>query len=406
MNVLSLREFERLMLPGADPSLFEHARTRLAELAHVSYQMDGVEVGAKHHVGYIPIHAGLMLQVVPKFVGCEWDFFYLLERAGASPKVFADARTKMTRERGLADRTAEFVIRELLRLLEALRREGLYRRATERIESRLGVKGKILLTDSIRLFYSRSQPYRLKCAYFDVTADNPENHAIRLVIERLIETPGLPRDIRRQLREYRRMFQAINPRPREDVCALVRKTLQRGHIPDSRDYYRSLLSLCLFILERSTVVFREGEEVTLCAFAMNMEDVFEKFVLACFRNSLAGCDVQVFKADKSVNKKALFSNTDEPLITPDIVIRRGSTTRFVIDAKYVNRLPNVEEFYQILAYTVSYGCSLGALVLPSIGPRAPIEYRTAGQCVFVYFLDLNDPVQGEIDIGAWIRPHV
>jgi 5-methylcytosine-specific restriction endonuclease McrBC regulatory subunit McrC len=406
MNVLSLREFERRMLPGADPSLFENARTRLAELVYVSYEMGGVEVGAKHHVGYIPVHTSLMLKVIPKFVGSEWDFFYLLERAGASPKVFADARTKMTREPGLADRPAEFIIRELLRLLAVLRRDGLYRKSAERVEPRPGVKGKILLTETIRLFYSRSQPQRLQCAYFDATADIPENCAIKLAIERLIETPGLPRDIRRQLREYHRIFQVINPRPREDVCAFIRKTLERGKIPDSRDYYRSLLSLCLFILESSTIAFREGEDITLCAFAMDMEEVFEKFVYACVRNSLAGSGVEVFKADKSVNRKTLFSNADEPLITPDIVIRNGSATRFVLDAKYVNRLPNADEFYQILAYTVSYGCPLGALVLPSNGPRAPIEYRTAGQRVFVYFMNLNDPVQGEMDIGAWIRPRL
>ncbi len=35
---------------------------------------------------------------------------------------------------------------------------------------------------------------------------------------------------------------------------------------------------------------------------------------------------------------------------------------------------------------------MGALFLPSLGPRPPIEYRTATQRIFVYFMDLNDLV--------------
>ncbi len=404
MNTITLKEFERRLLPGVDPSLFEHARTRMGELVYVNYVMGGVEIGAKHHVGYVPIHPDLMIQVVPKFVGCEWDFFYLLERTGASPKVFEDVRTTMTREPGLAERPAEFIAREFLRLLAVVRREGIYRKSVERVEPRNAVKGKILVTDTVRLFHSRSQPYRLQCFYFDATIDIPENRAIRLSIERLIDPPGLPKDMRKQLREYYRLFQAINLPPREDVCERIQRVLRRREIPDSRDYYRGLLSLCLFILESSTIVFREGEEVSLCAFSMNMDDIFERFVLTCVKASLPG--LEVFKADKAVNKMSLFLNSEEPLITPDVVIRQKGATKFIIDAKYVNRLPSADEFYQIIAYTVCYGCPLGSLFLPSLGPRAPIEYRIAGQRIFVYFVDLNDPVQAEADIGTWISPLV
>jgi 5-methylcytosine-specific restriction endonuclease McrBC regulatory subunit McrC len=402
MNVLTLREFERRQLRGVDPALFEHAKKRLGEFVYVSYELGGVEIGAKHHVGYIPIHSELMLEVVPKFIGGEWDFFYLLERAGASPKVFTDDRTTMTRERGMAERPAEFIVREFLRQLVVLRRDGIYRKSVERVEARGGVKGKINLTDTIRLFHSRCLPHRLQCSFFDATADIPENRAIKLAIQRIIDTPGIPGDARRELRNYHRLFQALTPRPREDVCALVRRSLQRLDIPDTRHYYRNLLGLCLFILESSTIAFREGEEVTLCAFTMNMDDIFERFVLASAQAGLASLGFEVFKADKSVNKKQLFLNVEEPLITPDVVVRRGKT-RFVFDAKYINRLPNADEFYQILAYTMAYDCKIGALALPHVGPCAPIEYRTASQLIIVYFVDLNDPVKAEADIGTWLR---
>lgn len=388
-------------MAGADPALFEYAKKRLGEYIYVSYELGGVEIGAKHHVGYIPIHPELMLEVVPKFIGGEWDFFYLLERAGASPKVFADARTTITRQRGMAEKPAEFIVREFLRQLAVLRRDGIYRRSLERVEARGGLKGKINLTDTIRLFHSRSLPHRLQCSFFDATANIPENLAIKLAIERILDTPGIPRDARRELRDYHRLFQAITPRPREDVCALIRRSLQRREIPDTRHYYRNLVGLCLFILESSTIAFREGEEVILCAFTMNMDDIFERFVLASAQAGLAGQGFEVFKADKAANKKQLFLNVEEPLITPDVVVRRGGT-RFIVDAKYINRLPSADEFYQILAYTISYGCNIGALALPHVGPRAPVEYRTDNQRIIVYFVDLNDPVQAEADIGSWL----
>jgi 5-methylcytosine-specific restriction endonuclease McrBC regulatory subunit McrC len=242
----------------------------------------------------------------------------------------------------------------------------------------------------------------LQCSFFDATPDIPENRAIKLAIERILDTPGIPRDARRELREYHRMFQAITPEPREEVCALIRRSLLRREIPDTRHYYRNLVGLCLFILESSTIAFREGEEVTLCAFTMNMDDIFERFVLASAKAGLAGHSFEVIKADKSTNKKQLFLNSEEPLITPDVVVRR-SDTWLIIDAKYINRLPSADEFYQILAYTISYGCDIGALVLPHVGPRAQVEYRTDKQRIIVYFMDLNNPLQAEADLGTWVR---
>jgi hypothetical protein len=64
------------------------------------------------------------------------------------------------------------------------------------------------------------------------------------------------------------------------VCALIRRSLQRREIPDTRHYYRNLVGLCLFILESSTITFREGEEMTLCAFTMNMDDSDATFFTA------------------------------------------------------------------------------------------------------------------------------
>jgi hypothetical protein len=85
------------------------------------------------------------------------------------------------------------------------------------------------------------------------------------------------------------------------------------------------------------------------------------------------------------------------------VVRSSTSTRFIIDAKYINRPPSADEFYQILAYTISYGCDVGALALPHVGPRAPIEYCTDEQKVYVHFVNLTDPVQAEADLVTWLR---
>jgi hypothetical protein len=68
----------------------------------------------------------------------------------------------------------------------------------------------------------------------------------------------------------------------------------------------------------------------------------------------------------------------------------------------IGRLPNADEFYQILAYTVRYGCMLEALFLPGLGPRASIECNADLQRIIVYFADLNDSVQAEPDVAVWI----
>lgn len=401
MQIVQLQEFGRYKITGIDPYPFEDARRRLGDMVGVQYDLDGVHLSAKHYVGYIPVTDNLLLEVKPKFVGNNWDLFYLLSRAKITQQAFPVLQT-MTRERSIAGRPSEYLLRSFIQSLEDIQRFGLLRRSVLQNEVRTSVRGKVLTGQTLRSLWSTNRRWELACEYYDTTVDIPENRALKQCIEMSLDLPEVPRDIRRQLKQQWRLFETIPLRPKENLVDKIRECLAAERIPDSRGYYSLSLSLCLFILENSTVVFREGEQVTLTAFAINMNSLFERYVLEILRESLRDPDVSIFKGDKSQNKHPLFLDNVEPLITPDVVIKVHGTVQFVGDVKYINRKPNVDELYQILAYAESYQCPV-ALILPSVGNVETNQLRTRNHTVSIYYINLDDPVSAERMFTTWIR---
>src|SRR6476620_800571 len=135
MQVVQLQEFGRYKISGSTPHLFEAVRRRLGDMIGVQYDLDGVQLSAKHYVGYIPVTDNLLLEVKPKFVGNNWDLFYLLSRAKVTQQSFPVLQT-MTRENSLAGQPSEYLLRSFVQSLENIQRFGLLRRSVPQNEVR------------------------------------------------------------------------------------------------------------------------------------------------------------------------------------------------------------------------------------------------------------------------------
>lgn len=132
-----------------------------------------------------------------------------------------------------------------------------------------------------------------------------------------------------------------------------------------------------------------------CSFLVDMNQLFERFIEEGLRRRLqaAGDRIRVVGQDQR--------NLDlegRLMIRPDVVVRRGAATMFVLDAKYIladDGTAHVDHHYQLLSYAIRHGIKDVALVyvrdpsraVPSLDLVATI--RNAGVRIHSWALDLS-----------------
>lgn len=237
-------------------------------------------------------------------------------------------------------------------------------------------------------------------AYFDPTVDTVENRFIKYTIWRLIHT-GLPRDLKRELRAFWRVFMGIPFDPTERYLTEVERIIRRRRLPSSRSYYIDLLSLRLLIIENSTVVVKAGEDVRLSAFAIKMDDMFER----CIRNVLSEAlhpDFSVLGGNKE--GRNLFADADKRSITPDIMVYETPKCLVVADTEYKEKdLPSVDDWYQAIAYTLALDVPTGVLIYGANASRPLQALHIGDKTMWVCCFPLRQPKDQEAALIDFLR---
>ncbi len=126
-----------------------------------------------------------------------------------------------------------------------------------------------------------------------------------------------------------------------------------------------------------------------------MNDLFERFLEQGLKKHLGAIDSSI----RVMGQENEHLDTEKLLrIRPDIVIRRGTSSIFVLDAKYVladSRSAKVDHHTQVLAYAIRHGVKDVALVYArdpasetAAADRAVTIYN-AGVRIHSWFLDLK-----------------
>ena len=116
MNRVVLKEWKLSDPLPIDKEDIPSLRRRLKGMAEIIYDLDGVKLKAKSHIGYIPVHEDLQLVVIPKIDSLE-DLFYVLERAGMTPKIWMDYTVFSELDDSERQNAPLFLVRMLLRRL-------------------------------------------------------------------------------------------------------------------------------------------------------------------------------------------------------------------------------------------------------------------------------------------------
>jgi len=156
------------------------------------------------------------------------------------------------------------------------------------------------------------------------------------------------------------------------------------------EHYRPSVRLARLIL-RNTSISQESGPVRSSAFLVNMNQVFEDFVVVALRDAM-GLSARCFP--QQCSGRALWLDAEKRIrLKPDLSWWRAGRPVFVGDVKY-KRLgaegARNPDLYQLLAYLIATRLTRGMLVYgESTGPPTIHRVQSDGRQLEVLGLDLN-----------------
>lgn len=288
----------------------------------------------------------------------------------------------------------EAVIPAFVHHIQAALRRGLLQGYRSEEEALQTVRGRVRFDEQIRRRFGVMPPIEVR--YDEFSEDILENRLIKSAIRRL-------RRLRIRSDRARGSLRAIDGA----LSSVDVVEYHPSHIPQVQwsrlnNHYRSAVGLARLLLSGSVFESRQGD-VMGSGFAVDMNRVFEDFVLVALRESL-GVSTSAFRqGDRSLR----LDRAGRVRLAPDISWWDGRRCVFVGDVKYKKiKASGVlhPDLYQLLAYSVASDLPGGILVYAAgESEEASHEVVHIGRRLDVVTLDLAGSIQnvlGQIDSVA------
>jgi 5-methylcytosine-specific restriction enzyme subunit McrC len=222
----------------------------------------------------------------------------------------------------------------------------------ERREPLVALRGRVDLTEQLRNPYT---PIPTSCRYDDYTADTKLNQLIRAALSRVLRLPGIPGAVRRTLHLQLSLLEEVSPVEPDLQWAdkWQPSRLDRRYLPAVR--------LSALVLRR--LVLSEAAGTTRSySFLVDMNQLYERFIEEGLRRRLQAADSTI----RVIGQEQRHLDVENRLmIKPDVVVRRGSSTAFVLDSKYIlagDGTTHVDHHAQLLSYAIRHDIKDVALV--------------------------------------------
>lgn len=276
----------------------------------------------------------------------------------------------------------EAVVVAFLNVLEGALRGGLlhgYRNVQDVLPT---IRGRIRIDEQLRRRFGLAPPVEVR--YDEFTEDIEENRLLRAALRRVSDVPFRLADTRQRVRRAEFLLQNVqvgeyHPKQLPDI--LYTRLNERYRLP---------IELARLILQATSIDTGSGA-VRSAAFLIDMNWVFEKFVVVALREAL-GLSAQTLAQGGQGHKFWLDEDFRVPL-KPDISWWESGTCCFVGDAKYKRATPDYmpnADLYQLLAYCVATGLPSGMLIYAAGECKDVVHLvRHAGKELHVVSLKLN-----------------
>lgn len=227
------------------------------------------------------------------------------------------------------------------------------------------VRGRIRFGDQLRRRFTIQAP--IEVSYDEFTDDIDENRILRAALYRLRRLPIRSTKLRRELHHFERALGAVS--------VVDYHPRQVPHVTWTRlnARYRVAVALARLVIRHSSIERHPGA-VHSSAFLVNMNDLFEDFVVTALREHLSVDRRTLVQGMQG--RRLHLDEAERVRVEPDLSWWTGDRCEFVGDCKY--KRVNVAgikhaDLYQLLAYTTATGLDQGLLIYAH-GEAEPREH--------------------------------
>jgi 5-methylcytosine-specific restriction enzyme subunit McrC len=275
-------------------------------------------------------------------------------------------------------------------------KRGLPKRYREHKETFPGIRGRLLVQETIREHYPRSG--KASCQYDDLTINHPFNQLLKTTLRRIAVTDGITADLRQASNRLAQRFEQVDEiRPLKTHVGLETSQIRDGS-------QRLLLHVCQ-LLHENLLVNEQTGRFTFQEFwkdEKQMAALFEDFVRNFYRIEQTNFSVR----RETIHWQFIASEADRqmlPRMLTDITLENADR-KLIIDAKFYEetfqRHFNVEKIhsthlYQLFAYiknqTPTQKEIEGILLYPVVKQSVSARYKNEGNHLRVTTVNLAQP---------------
>jgi 5-methylcytosine-specific restriction enzyme subunit McrC len=313
---------------------------------------DGLRITTRSWVGVIRFH-GFELQVVPKLVGDNLGLVELIDYAAGLDAL--DRHPAVRTLKGSGTCLFDLLALLLVEACERVVRNGLLSDYCEVEEEIAVVRGRLLVQKQLLKRFGRID--RLECRYDEYLTDIVENRILLAALSVCANRVGHPA-VAMRVRRVLAIFSEVCDLPGLNL-RLARSSLVYNRM---NEHYREPHELAWLILDGLGIedIFAAGSQRCF-AFLLNMNRLFERFIIRWLRQMLAGSEFRVIppRRDRTILWNAELARPYASVI-PDLLIESTCQPGWYlpVDAKYKlydQRNIATGDIYQTFLYAYAYG---------------------------------------------------
>jgi 5-methylcytosine-specific restriction enzyme subunit McrC len=337
-----------------------------------------LSLAAKGYIGVIPVTTDLAIDIRPKFSIKNLTTMVSVAQ-GKFHSLSYFSRQYNEKEKA-PEVVYEFLVESLISELHTLYSEGIYKEYLRKSDVLPNIKGRLDTVNSIRKLWGHGKFHKAYSSFFEHSPDTPLNKLIKYTIHYCLT--NLPSDflnklhIRNPLIQFYKSFDAVNLPRGADFLEEAFNVIKKEKVPLLRGYYINICEVCRLIITGTGIDFdNTGTALSLSSFVVDMENIFEKFLLNTTRDfkSILGEDILVLDGNDE-GKKRFFNPPGSATgdAKPDVIIKNSKGVLLIADAKY-KHTTKIDDRYQVISHALSYSCNVAALILPSRNGKTYLE---------------------------------
>lgn len=406
MKKFIIREFDCLIrnqnidsyisLPSKTFDLLEEfllenkGKNEIIDIMNIRYKKNiGKCIYAKNYVGVLMLKDGTQIEILPKIYNVDnlsetKKIFYKMIKLvyNVSYKKF-DYAFLETNHMNVFEIFIEMFCMELFELTKS----GISRGYNDKIANISMVKGKILLSDSIK----KNNCLKHKTLQeFNEYSDNlPENRIIKSALITLLKKT-------KSYKNKRNIVILLDKFQNLDKSENLKEDIDKVNLNRKNEKYRIILKWAIvFLSDESFTSF--GGKTMAYSLLFPMDKLFEKYIGLLIRKRV---DNNEFKVSLQDDRYYLFNKPPSFKLKPDIVIEdKNEDNIYILDTKWKIIEKNKfrlkldeKDMYQMYIYAKKYSADSVGLIFPKHSPNMNdfLYYSDDDVFIKVFFINLSE----------------